>query len=196
MRNKAISYITKVAMLSALAVVIMQFKFPVFFAPGFYKMEFSDLPALLGAFAMGPLAGVIIEAVKVLLNLVIDGTTTMLVGEAANFIFGCAYVLPAAFVYKFMHNKKGALVSVCTGTASLCLFGCVINAFVLLPFYAWLYKMPIDALVGMGTAINSSITGIFSFVMLAVLPLNLLKGAVTSLVTMLIYKPLSPLLKK
>ena len=196
MKNKTLNYVVKVAMLSAVAVLIMQLKFPVPFAPPFYKLEFSDLPALIGAFALGPLAGVLIEAVKVLLNLVIDGTGTMFVGEAANFIFGCAYILPAAFIYKKYHSKRGALVGVIFSTLSICVVGCVANAYALLPFYAYLYKMPMDALIAMGTKVNGNINGLFTFVMLAVLPLNLIKGAVTSLISVLIYKPLSPLLKR
>ncbi len=197
MRNKKLSYLIKVAMLSALAVVIMQLKFPVpFIAPPFYKLEFSDLPALIGGFALGPLAGVIVEGVKVLLNLVIDGTTTMYIGEISNFIIGCSYILPATFLYKYIRTKKGALIGVLAGTVVIGIVGCILNALVLLPVYAKVYGMPIESLIAMGTKVNAGIKDVFTFVALAVLPFNLIKGAVTSLVAMLIYKPLSPLLKR
>lgn len=197
MRNKKLSYLIKIAMLSALALVIMQLKFPVpFLTPPFYKLEFSDLPALIGGFALGPLAGVIIEAIKVLLNLLIDGTTTMYIGEVSNFIIGCSYILPATFLYKYIRTKKGAFIGVAVGTLTLAVAGCLLNAFVLLPVYSQVYGMPIDAIVAMGTKINAGITSVSTFVMLAVLPFNLVKGVITSAVALLIYKPLSPLLKR
>ncbi len=189
MRNKSLHYLVRVAMLSALAVAIMQLKFPVPFAPPFYKMEFSDLPALLGAFALGPLAGVIIEAVKVLLNLLIDGTTTMYIGEAANFIMGCSFVLPAAFIYKYYRSKKGALVGVSVGTVSISVIGCIMNIFVMIPAYAY-FMAPLDVIISMGTKINPYITSTATLALFAALPLNLVKGLATSILAILIYKPL------
>ena len=184
-----------IGLFSAISTVLMLFEIPVFFAPSFYKIDLSDLPAVIGAFAFGPMTGVMIEFIKILLNLVINGTTTAFVGELANFIVGCSYVLPASIIYLFKKNRKTAMISCITGTLVIAVVGSALNAFYLLPAFATLYGMPIDALIGMGTAVNPAITNIGTFVLFAVAPLNLIKGAVISAVTVLVYKKLSPILK-
>ena len=100
-RSKTLHYIIKIAILAAIASVIMLFEFPLWFAPGFYKLDLSETVILMGSFAMGPVAGVLIELLKNLLNILINGTTTAYVGEFANFVTGCAIVLPAALIYKY-----------------------------------------------------------------------------------------------
>ena len=185
----------QIGMLSAIAVVLMLFEIPLPFAPSFYEIDFSEVPVLVGSFAMGPLAGAAIEFVKILLNFAINGTTTAGVGEFANFLIGCAMVLPAAWIYKMNHTRKGAIIGMLTGTLFMAFIGCFLNAFVLLPTYAKAFGMPIDALVGMGTAVNSHITSLTTFVIFAVAPFNLLKGFLVSLIVFLIYKKISPILK-
>lgn len=187
--------IVQIGMLSAIAVVLMLFEIPLPFAPSFYEIDFSEVPVLIGCFVMGPMAGVVIEFVKILLNLVINGTMTAGVGEIANFIIGCALCVPAGIIYKKMHTRKGALVGMAVGTVIMTVLGCFMNAFVLLPAYAAAFQMPIDALVGMGTAVNSHITSLFTFVMFAVAPFNLLKGVLVSLIVLIIYKKISPIFK-
>ena len=181
-------YMVQVAMLGAAAVVLMFFDIPLPFAPSFYKIDLSEGPVLIGAFAMGPLAGAAIELIKILLNLVMKGSTTAGVGEVANFLIGCAYVMPAAWIYKTQKTKKNAMIGMAVGTVFL-------NAFVLLPAYAAAFGMPMDALVGMGSAVNKAITSLPTFVLFAVVPFNIIKGVVVSLVTMLLYKHISRLLK-
>lgn len=187
--------IVQIGMLSAIAVVLMLFEIPLPFAPSFYEIDFSEVPVLIGCFVMGPMAGVAIELVKILLNLVINGTMTAGVGEIANFIIGCALCVPAGIIYKKMHTRKGALIGMATGTVVMTVLGCFINAFILLPAYAAAFQMPIDALVGMGTAVNSHITSLFTFVIFAVAPFNLLKGILVSLIVLIIYKKISPIFK-
>ena len=184
-----------IGLFSALSTVLMLFEIPVFFAPPFYKIDLSDIPAIIGAFAFGPMTGVMIEFIKILLNLVINGTSTAFVGELANFIVGCSYVLPASIIYLFKKTRKTALIACGVGTLVIAVVGSLLNAFYLLPAFAALYGMPIDALIGMGTAVNPSITNISTFVLFAVAPLNLLKGAIITAVTVLVYKQLSPILK-
>ena len=174
-KNK-VRMMAQIGMLSAIAVVLMLFEIPLPFAPSFYEIDFSEVPVLVGSFAMGPLAGAAIEFVKILLNFAINGTTTAGVGEFANFLIGCAMVLPAAWIYKMNHTRKGAIIGMLTGTLFMAFIGCFLNAFVLLPTYAKAFGMPIDALVGMGTAGNSHITSLTTFVIFAVAPFNLLKG--------------------
>lgn len=193
-KNKmSVKMITQAGMLGAIAVVLMLFEIPLPFAPAFYEIDFSEVPVLVGAFAMGPLAGLLIEFVKILL--LINGTTTAGVGEIANFLIGISFCLPASLIYRKMHSKKGAIVGLASGTLIMTAAGCFLNAYVLLPAYAKAFEMPIDALVGMGTAVNAKITDLFTFVVFAVAPFNLLKGVLVSLVVVLIYKKISPILK-
>ncbi|MCF2668704.1 ECF transporter S component [Faecalicatena contorta] len=185
----------QMGMLSAIAVVLMLFEIPLPFAPSFYEIDFSEVPVLIGCFTMGPLAGAIIELLKILLNFAINGTATAGVGEVANFLIGCAFVIPAAVIYKKKRTRTGAIIGMVTGTLFMTFIGCFLNAFVLLPTYAKAFGMPIDALVGMGTAVNSHITSLTTFVIFAVAPFNLLKGFLVSLIVFLIYKKISPILK-
>ena len=187
--------IAQIGMLSAIATVLMLFEIPLPFAPAFYEIDFSEVPVLVGCFVMGPLAGAVIELVKILLNLVINGTITAGVGEAANFLIGCALCVPAGIIYKRKRSRSGALIGLAVGTIFMTAIGCVLNAFILLPAYATVFGMPIDALVEMGSAINASITGLSTFVMFAVAPFNLLKGVLVSLIVLLIYKKISPIFR-
>lgn len=188
--------IAQIGMLGAVALVLMLFEIPLPFAPSFYKIDFSEVPVLIGSFAMGPVAGVLIELVKILLKLLTKGSTTAGVGDVANFLIGISFCLPAAFIYRKMHSKKGAIIGMAAGTIFMTLVGCFLNAYVLLPTYAKAFQMPIDALVAMGTAVNGHITSLFTFVAFAVAPFNLLKGILVSLVVALIYKKISPILKQ
>lgn len=185
----------KIGMLAAISVVLMLFEIPLPFAPSFYEIDFSEVPVLIGAFAMGPIAGAAIELVKILLNLVITGTDTAGVGELANFIIGCSLCLPAAIVYKRKKTRKGAMIGMAAGTALMVVIGCLINAYVMLPAYSAAFGLPIDALVQMGTAVNPSITSLSTFVIFAVAPFNLLKAVLVSLIVLLIYKKISPIFK-
>jgi len=187
--------IAQIGMLGAIAVVLMLFEIPLPFAPSFYEIDFSEVPVLIGCFSMGPMAGVLIELIKIILNLCINGSVTAGVGEFANFVIGCALVLPAAFIYKRKKTKKGAIIGLVTGTLFMTISGCFINAYVMLPTYAKAFGMPIEALVEMGSAVNASITDLFTFVMFAVVPFNLLKGVLVSIIVLLIYKKISPILK-
>ena len=191
-----IKIITKIAVLSAIATVLMLIEFPLWFAPEFYKLDLSEIVVLIGAFALGPLAGACIELIKVALNLLINGTITGGVGELANFIIGCSFVLPAALIYRSRKKISFALLGMAAGTVVLTLTGGLLNYYLLLPLYAKVYGAPIEALVQMGTAINPSVTDLKSFVFLAVMPFNLIKGVVSSLITLLLYKRLSPILHK
>lgn len=184
-----------IAMLSAVAVVLMLFEFPLPFLPPFYKIDASELPVIIGAFAMGPWAGALIELIKILLNLLLDGTTTAFVGEFANFLIGCSYVVPASLVYYYRKSKKNALLGLILGTVTCAVVGCLLNAYLLLPAYSKAFHMEIDALIAMGTAANKAIDSMFTFVLFATAPLNILKCGLVSVFTMLIYKPISRILK-
>ncbi|MDE7445870.1 MAG: ECF transporter S component [Lachnospiraceae bacterium] len=185
-----------IGVFSAVAMVLHIFDFPVFFAPPFYKLDFSELPALIGAFAFGPVAGIMIEFCKILLKLFVKGTSTAFVGDLANFVIGCSFILPASIIYMFKKTKKNAIAASAVGTMIMTVFGTMFNAIYLLPAFATLYGMPLDVIVGMGTSINANITDVTTLVLFAVAPMNLLKGCSVSIVTMLVYKKLSPVLKE
>lgn len=187
--------ITQIGMLGAIATVLMLFEIPLPFAPSFYEIDFSEVPVLIGCFSMGPLAGALIELVKIVLNFVINGTATAGVGEIANYIIGCALCVPAGLIYKRNKTKKGALLGLSVGTVFMTILGCFLNAYILLPTYAAAFKMPIDGLIQMGTAVNANINSLFTFVMFAVAPFNLLKGVLDSIIVMAVYKKISPILK-
>lgn len=187
--------ITQIGMLGAIATVLMLFEIPLPFAPSFYEIDFSEVPVLIGCFSMGPLAGALIELVKIILNFVINGTMTAGVGEVANFIIGCSLCVPAGIIYKKNKTKKGALIGLVVGTVFMTTLGCFVNAYILLPTYSVAFGMKIEQLVEMGTAVNANINSLFTFVMLAVVPFNLLKGVLDSVIVIAIYKKISPILK-
>ena len=174
---------------AAIAVVLHILDFPlVFLAPEFYKLDFSEVPVLIGGFFLGPSAAVAIEGVKILLKLLLKGTSTAFVGDFANFFVGCSFVLPATIWYHTHKNKTGAIVGLVIGTLTMTVLGTAFNAVYLLPKFSQLYGIPLDVIIGMGTAINSSVSSVFSFVAICVAPLNLVKGGTVSLLTMLLYK--------
>ena len=186
--------VSYVAMFSAVAAALMFLEIPLFFAPSFYKIDLSEIPVLICPFYLGPGAGVVSELIKVLLKLLLKGTSTAFVGDFANFAVGCSLVLPASVLYHCKKSKKTAIAGLAVGTVCMTVFGSAFNAVYLLPKFAQLYGMPLEAIIGMGTAVNSSITSVSSLVLFAVVPFNILKGVIVSVVTMLLYKRVERLL--
>lgn len=186
-----------IGMFSAVAMILHLFDFPIPFAPPFYKLDFSELPILIGTFAFGPAAGVMMEFLKILLKLCIKGTSTAFVGDLANFMVGCSLIIPASAIYAFRKTKKGALAACIVGTLVLTVFGTAFNALYLIPAFAELYGMPLETILAMGVKVNPLVKegSIVSFVIACVAPMNLIKGACASIVTLLVYKPLSPIIK-
>lgn len=181
-------WVCTIGVCAAIATVLHILDFPLPFAPEFYKLDFSELPVMLCGFYLGPSAAVLCEAVKILLKLLLKGTSTAFVGDFANFAVGCSLVLPAVTVYHIRKNRKFALLGLLTGTLVLTIFGSAFNAVYLLPKFAELYGIPLDAIVGMGTAINGRITSVSTLVLFAVAPLNLIKALCVSALTLLLYK--------
>lgn len=181
--------ISIVAVCSAIAAVLHMLDFPLLFlAPEFYKLDFSELPVMLCGFYLGPSAAVTCEAVKILLKLLLKGTSTAFVGDFANFAVGCSLVLPAAIIYHMGKQKKNAIIGLVVGTAVLTVFGSTFNAVYLLPKFSQLFGLPLDSIIAMGAKINGSIHNVSTFVLLAVAPLNLVKGITISVLTLLLYK--------
>ena len=144
---------------------------------------------LIGAFSMGPGAGVIIEAIKILINLIMNGTDTGGVGEIANFVIGCAYILPAAIIYKRKKTKGNAILSMVIATITMAVLSVFINAYVMIPIYSAF--MPLDQIIQMGKDIVPLITNTLTFCVFCVAPFNIIKGVLVSVITTFIYKPLS-----
>ena len=191
-----INYIAKVAILSAIAFIIMLFEMPLaFIAPTFYEMDFSDVIALVGSFALGPVAGVLIELLKNLLNILFTGSSTAYVGEFANFVTGCAFILPAALVYKFNKTRKHAIIGLILSTLSLAIVGGLINYFVMVPMYAELY-IPMETIISMASAIIPAVDSLWKMILLCVVPFNMIKGVLCGVITFVLYKKLAVLLKK
>lgn len=182
------------AVFGAAAAVLMLLEIPLFFAPSFYEIDLSELPVLICSFYLGPVAGVVCEFLKILLKLLMKGTSTAFVGDFANFLIGCTFVLPATIFYHCKKSKKMAVLGLVLGTLCMTVFGSLFNAFYLLPKFVQLYGMPMEAIIAMGTAVNSHITSVSTLVLFAVVPFNLVKGILVSAMTLLLYKRVERLL--
>ncbi len=196
MRKNKTKWMVKVAMLSAVAVVLMLLEFPLpFIAPPFYELDFSEIPVLVGAFALGPAAGVVIEAIKVILNLLINGTITGGVGEAANFLVGIAFILPAGIIYKRNKSKKTAAFGMAVGSVLMVVLSCFVNTYILIPAYGAAMGLEVSAFVKMAAAIHPSIDSLWKMIVLCVAPFNVIKVTLVSVITSILYKHISPVLK-
>ncbi len=186
--------LTRMATLTAIALVLFFLEIPII--PPMYKLDFSNIPVLLGGFAMGPVAGLIILLMKNVLEMIIKGLgSTMGIGNLADFLTGAAYLLPATLIYRQRKTKQRAMVGMGVGAVSQTVLAIFFNWLVMIPFYMSAYHMDIAKIVGYATKVLPFVDTELKFYLLACGPFNLLKGLVISVVTALIYKPLSPLLK-
>lgn len=184
-----------IAMFGALSGVLMHFNFPIPLMPPFLKFDLGELPALLGAFLMGPVAGCLIIAVKILIKLFLGGSETLLVGELANLIGSLSYVLPAAWIYRRMTTKKGAVIGMIAATLFTAASSVLGNAYLTIPMYANVFGMQIEDIVAMCQTVNPYITGYWGVLLIGIVPFNLVKYGVTSGVTFVLYKRVSRLFK-
>lgn len=187
--------LTTTAMLGAFAGVLMLIEFPIaFIAPSFYKLDLSEIPVMIGTFAFGPIQGVVIELIKILIHLILKGTSTGFVGELANFVVGCAMIIPAGLIYRFNKTKKAAIIGMAVSTVFMSVVGVFLNAYVMIPLYSQF--MPIETIIEAGKAIFPVVSNVFTFCVFCVLPFNLIKGILVSAVTAVIYKPLARIIHK
>ncbi|QWB99594.1 ECF transporter S component [Mycoplasmatota bacterium] len=189
-----------ISMLGAIAFILMLLEFPLWFVPAFYELDLSEVAVLIGGFSFGPVAAVMIEGIKVILNLIFTGSITMGVGELANFLIGLSFVVPASYMYKKHKTRKHAIIGLVVGTVSMATLGAILNAYLLLPAYAYFMSTPdmiytVESFVYLGTQVNPLVTNLFTFLLFAVVPFNLIKGILTSAVVILIYKRVSVLIK-
>jgi len=184
--------ITVCGMLSAIAAVLMFFEFPVFFAPPtMYKMDFSDIPAIIAGMTFGPVSGVVVEFVKIMLKaLILKPTSTAFVGEYANFVVGCALVVPASFIFQCRRKFKSMLFGGIIGVLVMTTFGTAMNAIYFIPKFADMFGAPIEAIVAAGSEIWSSVNSLTTFVFYCVAPLNLFKGSAAIALVLMAYYPI------
>lgn len=184
------------AMLSALAFVLMFLEFPIpMLIPSFVKLDFSDLPPLIGAFALGPWYGVVIELVKNLLHILLKGTSSAYVGEIFNFTCGAVFCLAAGYVYKFKKTRTGAIIASIVGCAAMALFSLPLNLFLVYPAYVVLYHMPMEVIIGMYQAIMPSVDSLFKCLLIFNVPFTFCKGFIDAIICFFVYKPLSKFIK-
>ena len=185
----------KISVLAVISFILMQLEFPIaFLAPSFLQMDVSDLPALIGSFAIGPMAGVIVQLLKNILHLF--QTSTVGVGELANFVVGSTFAYTAGYIYYKDKTFKKAIKGLIVGTVTMTIVITLANYFIMFPFYAKLYGIDLDTIIAMGKAINKNIVDLKTMMLIAVVPFNLLKGAIVTIITLLIYKRVSPILHK
>ena len=190
-----IRWIAKTGILSAAAIALMYLEFSLPFFPGFLKFDFSEVPALLATFSMGPLTGITVELIKNLAHLLVSHTA--MVGELANFIMGSAFVGVAGLIYRYNKTKKGAMISLAAGTAALTISGCLVNYFITIPFYINVTNISMDTIATAAHAVgNPFVKDMTTLILYVFVPFNILKGLVISIIISLIYKKLSPLLHR
>lgn len=199
--QKRIYMITLTAMLSAIAFALMFIEVSLPIIPSFIKFDISDLPALFGAFALGPFYGVIIELLKNILHIIIKGTSSAFVGELSNFLLGAVFCLVAGFIYKAKKDKKSAVIACIAGALIMGIISLPINYFLVYPAYVKVYHMPLDAIIGMYQAILGSVAAVptknalFNCLLIFNVPFTFGKGIVDAVICILIYKPLSKCIK-
>lgn len=177
-----------IGMLGALSAVLMSINVPLPFAPTFLKFDIAELPALFAGFFLGPVSGCAVIVVKIILKLLLQGTETAFVGELMNIVGSCAFVLPAALIYKRVHTKRGAMISLSVSTVLVSIMAIFLNAYIAFPMYSSLYGMPMEAILEMGSSVNPLVHDNVTLMLYGVFPFNLVKHGITSLVTYLVYK--------
>ena len=193
--NSKTRYIVNVAILSALAGVLMLIEFPLPIAPTFYKVDLSDVAVLIGGFALNAPAAIIISFMKVMISIILNGTSTAFVGEFAAFIMDGVFGFVASLIYQKEHTKKGAIKSLIFGTLALTIIGAFVNYYLMIPAYVKFMNIPLDAILSLGSAVNKNINSLLTLIIFCTVPFNIVKGIIISIVTYLLYKRISPLLK-
>ncbi|BBN98422.1 ECF transporter S component [Sporolactobacillus terrae] len=191
--NTSLKKMVLISLLSALGFLIMLIAFPIPLFPVFLTMDFSDLPALIGAIILGPGAGIAIEAIKNILHVLLTGSLTVVpVGEFANFAAGTIFILVTWGFYRRKRTALSLLFGMITATLTMTVIMAVINYYFIFPSYALFLGYSIDAMVGMSQSANRSIHSLLTLIVYGVMPFNLLKGAALTLIMI----PVSARLKR
>ncbi|MCB6203021.1 ECF transporter S component [Extibacter muris] len=192
MRVKKIAFI---GLMGAVSAVLMLFRFPLPFMPPFLSFDFSGLMEMLGGFMFGPVAAVCIIIVKIMLQLVMQGSFSLGTGELQNLILSCAYVLPALIIYHRSKSKKMAVAGMAVSSVFVAVVAVFTNLYLIIPFYVKLFGMSMDDIIAMCSTVNPAMKNAVTMALFGILPFNLIKYGVTSLITFIIYKRLSKVIK-
>lgn len=191
-------FIARTAIFAAISIILYCvpfLKFSVPFFPSFLEIHFDEIPALIAGFAYGPLSGFFVIFIKTIAKL--PFTNTACVGELADFIYSCAFIIPASFAYKKMHSFKGAILSILIGIGVQVVVSCFVTTYLMLDFYSLMYHLPLETILGMCQAINPNVSSLgMPFLLMVALPFNLFKDAIVGIVTILVYKKLHTLIDK
>lgn len=188
--------LTMIAMFSAISAVLMVFEIQLPFSPSFVKFDFSDLPVMLGGFLIGPFAGGIIAFMKVLLHFLLNGTTSFFVGDLSNLLLTLSLVLPASFIYQQKKTKKTTIQGLLVSIICTSLLAIIFNLFLIFPLYLKVLNLKMVDLINMIHVVNPLVKDGFTMIVFSLLPFNLFKYSIVSMITMLSYKKLSILFKE
>lgn len=188
--------LTMIAMFSAISAVLMVFEIQLPFSPSFIKFDFSDLPVMLGGFLIGPFAGGIIAFMKILLHFLLNGTTSFFVGDLSNLLLTLSFVLPASFIYQQKKTKKTAIQGLLVSIICTSLLAIIFNLFLVFPLYLKVLNLKMVDLINMIHVVNPLVKDVFTMIVFSLLPFNLFKYSIVSMITMLSYKKLSILFKE
>lgn len=194
MSSTKLNVLVKVSILAVISLIVMMIEFPIPIFPSFLQIDLSDIPALFGGFALGPVAGVLVVLLKNILHGILM-TSTAWVGEVANFSVGVILVLVSSLIYHRTKSKKGAVIGLIAGTLAMSAVAGVLNYFFFLPAFAKVFHSPIQSFIDMAGAIFQSIDTYVELVMFSIVPFNLLKGIIVSVVTLMLYKKVSPVIQ-
>lgn len=188
--------LTMIAMFSAISAVLMVFEIQLPFSPSFVKFDFSDLPVMLGGFLIGPFAGGIIVFMKILLHFLLNGTTSFFVGDLSNLLLTLSFVLPASFIYQQKKTKKTTIQGLLVSIICTSLLAIIFNLFFFFPLYLKVLNLKMVDLINMIHVVNPLVKDVFTMIVFSLLPFNLFKYSIVSMITMLSYKKLSILFKE
>ena len=188
--------LTMIAMFSAISAVLMVFEIQLPFSPSFVKFDFSDLPVMLGGFLIGPFAGGIIVFMKILLHFLLNGTTSFFVGDLSNLLLTLSFVLPASFIYQQKKTKKTTIQGLLVSIICTILLAIIFNLFLIFPLYLKVLNLKMVDLINMIHVVNPLVKDVFTMIVFSLLPFNLFKYSIVSMITMLSYKKLSILFKE
>lgn len=188
--------LTMIAMFSAISAVLMVFEIQLPFSPSFIKFDFSDLPVMLGGFLIGPFAGGIIAFMKILLHFLLNGTISFFVGDLSNLLLTFSFVLPASFIYQQKKTKKTAIQGLLVSIICTSLLAIIFNLFLVFPLYLKVLNLKMVDLINMIHVVNPLVKDVFTMIVFSLLPFNLFKYSIVSMITMLSYKKLSLLFKE
>ena len=196
MKRLTIKQMALIGVLGAMANVLLLLRFPLPFMPPFMDFDLSGIPEIAGVFAMGPVAGVLIALIKILLKLLLSGTTSMFTGELQNFILSCAYLLPAGIIYIRTRTKRSFLIGMIAGTLTCAIVAVFSNMYIIIPFYTTMYNLSMEQIISITQAVNRFVDSELKFIMLGVIPFNLIKGSITTLLAYIAYPALKRIVRK